>query len=141
MKKLLLASISAAALSMAPVMSGHGDARADNKFIKGLIGGVIAGAVISSIVRAGEYHCHEGIGCHSHGYAGPYHYHQFVSGPIIYYQQPVYQAPPVVVAPGVGYPALHYQWCGARYRSYDPGSNTYQPIGPYPRRQCISPYI
>ena len=140
MKKLLLTTLCTAALAMAPVMTGEDIAHADNKFLKGLIGGVIAGAVISSIVRSGEYHCHEGIGCHSHGYAGPYHYHQYVSGPIVYYQQPVYQAPPVVVVPS-GYPRAHYAWCAGQYRSYDAGTNSYQPFGPYPRRQCISPYI
>ncbi len=33
----------------------------------------------------------------------------------------------------------HYQWCSARYRSYDPGSNTFQPYNG-PRQQCYSPY-
>ncbi|HCL64351.1 MAG TPA: BA14K family protein [Rhizobium sp.] len=33
----------------------------------------------------------------------------------------------------------HYDWCAARYRSYDPYSNTFQPYNG-PRRQCYSPY-
>lgn len=33
----------------------------------------------------------------------------------------------------------HYDWCAARYRSYDSYSNTFQPnYGP--RQQCLSPY-
>ncbi len=33
----------------------------------------------------------------------------------------------------------HYEWCSARYRSYDSYSNTFQPHGG-PRQQCLSPY-
>ncbi|MBP1882859.1 BA14K family protein [Sinorhizobium mexicanum] len=33
----------------------------------------------------------------------------------------------------------HTRWCYARYRSYRPSDNTYQPYGG-PRRQCYSPY-
>jgi len=33
----------------------------------------------------------------------------------------------------------HYQWCQARYRSYDSRSNTFQPYNG-PRQQCLSPY-
>ncbi|MGJ7043679.1 hypothetical protein J2Y63_006965 [Shinella sp. BE166] len=31
------------------------------------------------------------------------------------------------------------EWCGARYRSYDPTDNTYQPFGGGTRRPCASP--
>ncbi len=31
------------------------------------------------------------------------------------------------------------EWCGARYRSYDPADNTYQPYGGGPRRTCAAP--
>jgi hypothetical protein len=31
------------------------------------------------------------------------------------------------------------EWCGARYRSYDPADNTYQPYGGGPRRNCAAP--
>ncbi|MGK9055300.1 BA14K family protein [Neorhizobium petrolearium] len=31
------------------------------------------------------------------------------------------------------------EWCGARYRSYDPSDNTYQPYGGGPRRTCAAP--
>ena len=30
------------------------------------------------------------------------------------------------------------EWCGARYRSYDPADNTYQPNGGGPRRACAA---
>lgn len=33
----------------------------------------------------------------------------------------------------------HYEWCHARYRSYDARSNTFQPYNG-PRRTCYSPY-
>ncbi|MCO5731083.1 BA14K family protein [Rhizobium sp. SSA_523] len=33
----------------------------------------------------------------------------------------------------------HYDWCSARYRSYDSYSNTFQPYSG-PRQQCLSPY-
>lgn len=31
------------------------------------------------------------------------------------------------------------EWCGARYRSYNPADNTYQPYGGGPRQKCASP--
>ncbi|SFB62861.1 BA14K-like protein [Rhizobium sp. NFR07] len=31
------------------------------------------------------------------------------------------------------------EWCGARYRSYNPADNTYQPYGGGPRRTCAAP--
>lgn len=31
------------------------------------------------------------------------------------------------------------EWCGARYRSYDPSDNTYQPYGGGARRTCAAP--
>jgi len=34
---------------------------------------------------------------------------------------------------------LAHEWCGARYRSYDPSDNTYQPFGGGSRRVCIAP--
>ena len=40
---------------------------------------------------------------------------------------------------GRGYSRAHYNWCAARYRSYDARTNTYQPYEG-PRRQCRSPY-
>lgn len=45
--------------------------------------------------------------------------------------------PPPPRAAGIN--PRHYEWCYARYRSYDSYSNTFQPnYGP--RRQCLSPY-
>ncbi|RCW21434.1 BA14K-like protein [Ciceribacter lividus] len=48
-------------------------------------------------------------------------------------------ATPTVPRAGMGLNPRHYQWCRARYRSYDPYSNTFQPYHG-PRRQCFSPY-
>lgn len=40
---------------------------------------------------------------------------------------------------GVAMPASHVRWCQARYRSYDPYSDTFQPYYG-PRQRCVSPY-
>lgn len=48
-------------------------------------------------------------------------------------------ATPTVPRAGMGLNPRHYRWCEARYRSYDPYSNTFQPYHG-PRRQCLSPY-
>ena len=37
-----------------------------------------------------------------------------------------------------GLPDAHVAWCAARYRSYQPEDNTYQPFSG-PRRNCVSP--
>jgi hypothetical protein len=58
MKRLLLTAAFASTIAMAPVLAGGDEALAGNNFVKGLIGGVIAGAIISSVVQAGQYHCH-----------------------------------------------------------------------------------
>lgn len=141
MRKLVLTIACATALAVTPAMTGSDQAQASSNFWKGLVGGIVAGAVIGTIVRAGQSHCHEGLGCHSHGYANAYHYHTTYGGPILY-QQPAYAAPPPPPPPvAAGYPQEHYQWCANKYRSYDVASNTFQPFGPNPRRPCISPFV
>ena len=40
---------------------------------------------------------------------------------------------------GVAMPVNHVRWCQARYRSYDPYSDTFQP-NRGPRLRCVSPY-
>lgn len=40
---------------------------------------------------------------------------------------------------GVAMPVNHVRWCQARYRSYDPYSDTFQP-NRGPRQRCVSPY-
>jgi len=49
--------------------------------------------------------------------------------------QPRYVEP----APGGGINPRHYEWCAARYRSFDAYSNTFQPYNG-PRQTCYSPY-
>lgn len=134
MRKSFAIATCALALSMAPIAGGMDQAKALDlgDVAKGVIGGIIAGAVIGTIVRAGQNHCHEGLGCHSHAAARAYHYHQYVSGPILY-QQAAAPAP-------AGYPPAHYQWC-SKYRTYHAGSNTYIRVAGGPRVQCVSPYI
>lgn len=56
---------------------------------------------------------------------------------------PVYVVPPPVYAPAPvysGLPQAHYNYCWNKFRSYHQASNTYQPFGGYPRRQCRSPW-
>lgn len=54
---------------------------------------------------------------------------------------PRYVAPaPRYVAPArAGLNPRHYEYCAARYRSYDSYTNTFQPYGG-PRQQCYSPF-
>jgi len=77
----------------------------------GVIGGVIGGAIVNGVNRR---------------------------------RAPVYVAPaPVYVAPAPvyrGLPQAHYNYCWNKFRSYHQASNTYQPFGGYPRRQCRSPW-
>jgi hypothetical protein len=45
-----------------------------------------------------------------------------------------------VPAPRAGLPSAHVQWCMARYRTYDPATDTYFPrVGV--RARCSSPYV
>ncbi len=83
----------------------------------GIIGGIIGGAIVNGINRR--------------------------RAPVYVAPPPVYVAPPpVYVAPPAysGLPQQHYNWCFNRYRSYHANSNSYQPYGGYPRRQCRSPW-
>lgn len=58
-----------------------------------------------------------------------------------YVERPRYSEPVRRYAgPSAGINPQHYDWCIGRYRSYDVGSNTFQPnYGP--RQQCYSPYF
>jgi hypothetical protein len=49
------------------------------------------------------------------------------------------QPRPAPVPRVAGLNPRHYDWCQARYRSYDSYSNTFQPYNG-PRQQCYSPY-
>ncbi len=141
----MISRISAAALAATAFAATAVPANATHEIghaiLGGIIGGVIGGA-IGNAVSNGQNHCHDGLGCHSHGGANQYHYHDAYGN--ILYQQPVQQQRRVIIqqAPvyqGGGYSNAHYQWCASKYRSYDAGSNSYQPYGA-PRRLCRSPY-
>jgi hypothetical protein len=136
MKRVLQISACALVLTIASAAGGYNQAHAQKNFFRGLVGGLIAGAVIGSIVRAGQNHCHGQV-CHSHGYARAYHYHDAYGN--ILYQGPQYQSPAPQYAEQ--YPEAHYDWCFDRYRSYDLPTNSFQPFGNRPRQPCISPYI
>lgn len=147
MRNHFVSTLCAAALLAMPVALVPGNAGATHEIghaiLGGIIGGVIGG-VISNSVNNGQNHCHDGLGCHSHGGANQYHYHDAYGN--VLYQQPVQpqrrviirQQPPAYQGGGQ-YSSAHYQWCSAKYRSYDLGSNSYQPYGA-PRRYCRSPY-
>ena len=122
-----------ALLSLATVATAVTSAEAgrrERNFVGGVVAGIAGAAIVSGIARAHQ----------------PY----YAPG---YYQQPTYYAP-VYAEPRVVYVEprrvarraarrannAHLDWCFARYRSYDAGSNTYQPYNG-PRRQCVSPYL
>ncbi len=144
MRKFALSALCAATLATAPLAISTGEAMASHDFWHGvgagIAGGIAAGVtigIINNAVRAGQEHCHQGYGCHSHGGAAAYHYHDRY-GNIVYQQvsQPVYNAP---VRPG-RLPRAHYDWCFSRYKSYDAATNTYQPRNSSSRAFCRSPY-
>ena len=64
-----------------------------------------------------------------------------IGGGVPYYRPaPRYIAPPVrPVRPAYGGGSAHVDWCFARYRSYRPYDNSFQPYNG-PRRACVSPY-
>ncbi len=70
---------------------------------------------------------------HRHG--GFYYAHPWWLGPGISFGLTV-----PGVSLGLGLPSAHVQWCMNRYRTYDPGSDTYFPrVGV--RARCSSPYV
>lgn len=83
------------------------------------------------------------------GYRGGYRYYDgywyplaaFGAGALIggAIAAPTYVEPAPRYYAGAGINPEHYRWCEARYRSYDPGSNTFQP-NHGPRQPCYSPY-
>jgi hypothetical protein len=146
MRKFAITLAAAGALAVAPALAGHDTAEAGWSNWGKFLGAMAVTALIVGAVRAGQSHCHPGYGCHAHVAAGPYHYHD-AYGRIVYNQpapvapapvQPSYGAP--AYGGGGGYSQAHYNYCASKYRSYDPGSNTYQPFGNVPRRPCYSPY-
>lgn len=89
--------------------------------------------------RPGYYHGHRGY----RHYRPGHRYHNgywfplaaFTAGALI---GGAIAAPPAAPR-AAGLNPRHYQWCHARYRSYDSYSNTFQPYNG-PRRTCYSPY-
>ncbi len=147
MRNILVAMVSSAALAATALVMVPAPANATHEIghaiLGGIVGGVIGG-VIANGVANGQNHCHDGLGCHSHGGANRYHYHDAYGN--VLYQQVVAPPPPpqrriiIQQQPAGGqYPQAHYNWCFGKYKSYDPGSNSYQPYGG-PRRLCQSPY-
>jgi hypothetical protein len=144
MRKLAISAVCAITLAAGAVSANEAMASHDfwHGVGAGIAGGIAAGVtigIINNAVRAGQEHCHQGYGCHAHGGAAAYHYHDRY-GTIIYRQvrQPVYEAP-VVVRPG-RLPRAHYDWCYSRYRSYDANTNTFKPRNSGGRAFCRSPY-
>lgn len=93
----------------------------------------------------GYYHGHRGYRHYRHGhrYHDGYWYPlaAFGAGALIggaIAAQPRYVEPAPVYRP-TGLNPRHYDWCHARYRSYDSYSNTFQPYHG-PRQTCYSPY-
>lgn len=121
MRKVITAAIATAMIATVPLAASTHDAEAKSKWFKqGLAAGVGAGiglGIVNSLTRPREQ--------------------VIVQQPAPVYVQPA----PVVVAPQPvyqgGFSQAHYQYCFARWKSYDAASNTYQPyVGP--RRPCYS---
>ena len=114
----------------------------------------------SGIVRVGSGHV--SIGIHWHGghvyynnHRGHYRYRHgyrrhhgywFPPGAFVvvvprhgHVHVPRYRPPPTVRPRIIRLSHAHRQWCRARYRSYRPRDNTFQPYHG-PRRPCVSPY-
>jgi hypothetical protein len=123
-----------------------------------LVGSAVSGALPAA---AGDWHHREAVEIvpYGHVYRVPwYDQHPWIgTGPGYYYSHhpdhiPAYPKPltgyPVPIY-DVGQPVVHAvprhrvgahaEWCAARYRSYDVGTDTYQPFDG-PRRYCRSPY-
>lgn len=91
--------------------------------------------------RRGYYRGYRGYRHHRPGYR----YHDgywfplaaFTAGAII--GGAIAQPAPARPAYRAGINPRHYEWCHARYRSYDARTNTFQPYNG-PRRACLSPY-
>ena len=119
-----------ALLALSTIMTTVASAEAGRReraFAGGVVAGLAGAAIIGGIARAHEPY-----------YAPGYHVRPT-------YYAPVYR--PVHVAPAPVYRVrhrragnAHLDWCFARYRSYDAGSNTFQPYHG-PRRTCVSPYL
>jgi hypothetical protein len=98
--------------------------------------------------RRGYYRGHRGYRHHRSGYRQHDGYWfplaAFGAGALIggaIAAQPRYVEPaPAPVYRTSGINPQHYQWCEARYRSYDGYSNTFQPYNG-PRQTCLSPYF
>jgi hypothetical protein len=93
------------------------------------------------------YHGYRGYRGYHDGYYGHYDDYwyplaAFGAGAIIggaIASQPRYYVRPAPVYRTGGLNPRHYEWCAARYRSYDAYSNSFQPYNG-PRRTCYSPY-
>lgn len=88
-----------------------------------IIGGLAAGAIIGGIIASSRPRYY---------YDDPYYY----APPRRYYRPRVYYEPRRYYRSSG---SAHVRWCLGRYRTYDPGSDTFQPnYGG--RRYCNSPY-
>ena len=96
--------------------------------------------------RRGYYHGHRGYRHHRphHRYHDGYWYPlaafgagALIGGAIASQPRYVEPAPRRVYSSGIN--PRHYDWCHARYRSFDSRTNTFQPYHG-PRKTCYSPY-
>ncbi len=114
---LSLAMIGTTLVTTAPAQATH---KIGHAIVGGVIGGIIGGAIVNGVNRRRQ--------------------------PVYVAPAPVYVQPaPVYVRPAPqpvyrAFPAQHYNWCFRKFRSYDQGSNTYQPYGNYGRQACRSPW-
>lgn len=116
MKKTFTAFIAAAMLATVPLAASTQEAAAVHKqWHKGLATGIGVGVglgVIGALTRPRQQQV------------------------IVQQPAPVYVQP----APQPVYSQAHYAFCQGKYNSYHAPSNSFQPFGGGPRRQCYSPY-
>lgn len=133
MRNLAVALATLATVSTATLPAAEAGPRERN-FVGGVIAGVAGAAIVGGIARShGRYHA---PGYYEPSYAPGYHVE-----PRYVYAEPVHVAPRRAARVHKARQAgAHVGWCSARYRSYDSGSNTFQP-NHGPRRACVSPYL
>jgi hypothetical protein len=117
MRKMITTFVATAMLATVPLAISTQQASATHQFGHAVAGGIIGGIIGGAIVNSTRPRQPDVV------YVQP-------QPRTIYVQpQPVYQ----------GFSQNHYNWCYNKYRSYDAGSNTFQPYSG-PRQPCYSPY-
>ena len=125
-------------LTVATTVTAADAGRRERDFVRGAIAGVAGAVIVNGIARAHEPY-------YAPGYYEPSYAPGYYEAPRYVVEQPRYVAvervhPRRARLRQVRRAGAHQGWCSARYRSYDPASDTFQP-NHGPRRHCVSPYL